>query len=751
MGILTRRPLAAVCFAFFAALALSAFIGAIPSLCLAILSSASLFLLFLKKKGSGKRQNRPFFATLAVAVALANLLGAFAFGFYFDQPEKYGEEERGVQATVTDIRSNGYGNTVFYARVKRVDGNAANLLIEVTADEPYAVQIGDRISFRASLRGIHSSDYKTYYQADGVCAIADEAQDLEVVGRDTSLSTQLRRLFSSWQTRLSHYITDAVPNEGGALMSAMLLGRRELLSAETSLLFRRLGVSHILAISGLHLGILSAVLLFITKRLRLSTRASALVQIVFLIFYMFLTAFPLSLTRAGVMLLLLACSRLAARESDGITALAVAAAGIVLVSPYAIYDCSFWLSVTAAFGILAYNDLRVRKPREENRFRRFLGSMRSTLTLTLTATFATLPLIAIFFGEISLLTPLANLFFAPLWELFLVLSFLSLPLVWLSLVGWAVGSLGEVILSLMRPLARLRGAMLSVDYISVKLLFLLTVAGVLVFLCLARRYHRYAKWVAAIGLSAAALCVLVFQLVIAGQHAVVYNAHGNNEQLLIYSGGRALLCDFSSGAYSFAADGVDCARSLHIAELDGYYLSHYHEGHAKSFDRLAAQTVIHTLYLPTPRSEADEKVYRALAESAERYGVRLVRYDPQKPLAFAGMEILPHARTGDGSTHGAAGVSISYGEKRLTYLGRGYHVGGGAQAAGEVKKSTHLLFGAHGASEPSALPYATFSPDLSLVLVANDLSRLPAGLRSFLYTQGVPYRLPSGEEYISLK
>ena len=743
MGILTRRPLAAVCFSFFACLTLSAFIGTIPSLCLVAVASAYLFPLLFRRKGTG---SRPLHAALAVAVALAGLLGAFAFGFYFSRPEKYGEEVLTVQATVTDIRSESYGRTVFYAHVERIDGKPTNLHIEATADGTIAVEIGDCVTFRTSLCGISSSESEIYYRADGICATADELQDLQIIGHSFSLFTRLRLVFSAWRDILSDYITRAMPDEGGALVSAILLGRRELLSSERSLLFRRLGLSHILAISGLHLSILSAVLFFITKRLRLSTRASALVQIAFIVFYMLLTAFPLSLTRAGVMLLLLAASRLAARESDGITALAVAAAGITLFSPYAIYDCGFWLSVTATFGILVYNDLHKPKVKEENRLKRFLGGMRSSLTVTLSATFATLPLVALFFGEISLLTPLANLVFAPLWELFLILSFLALPLLWLSPVGWAVGSLGELALSLMRPLARLRGTMLSVDYVSVKVLFLLTVAGVLAVLCLARRYHRYAKRVAAVGLSAAALCILVFQLVITGQHAVVYNSHASNEQLLLYSGGRALLCDFSSGSYSFAADGVDCARTLHIAELDGYYLSHYHEAHAKSFARLAARTVIGTLYLPTPESEADEKVYRSLAESADRYGVRLVRYDPQEPLSFAGMEILPLA----GASHGTAGVSIAYGENYLTYLGRGYHISGGAQAAGEVKRSTHLLFGAHGTSETSALPYATFSPDLSLVLVANDLSRLPSGLRAFLHTNSIPYRLPNGEEYISL-
>ena len=740
MGILTKRPLAAVCFAFFAALTLSAFVGTVPSLCLAALASAFLFLLVFKRRGV-------LFAALAVAVALAFLLGAFAFGFYFSSPEGFGEEELPIQATVTDLRYVGDSYTVFYARTERIGEKAANLLIEVTADEPHAVRIGDCISFRAMLRDVKSSDSEIYYRADGICAIVDKAHALEIIGRDTSLFANLRLAFSEWRMQLSSYIAEAVGGNGGALMSAMLLGRRELLSPETNLLFRRLGISHILAISGLHLGILSAVLLFITKRLRLSVRASALVQIAFLLFYMFLTAFPLSLARAGVMLLLLALSRLVARESDGITALAVAAAGITLFSPYAIYDCGFWLSVTATFGILVYNDLRERKPKEENRWKRFGGYIRASLSITLTATFATLPLIAFFFGEISLLTPLANLVFAPLWELFLILSFLSLPLVWLSPVGWAVGSLGEVVLSLMRPLARLPGGMLSVDYVSVKVLFLLTAAGVLAILCLARRYHRYAKRIATIGLSTAALCILVFQLIIAGQHAVVYRSRESNEQLLLYSGGHALLCDFSSGSYSFATEGVDCARSLHIAELDGYYLSHYHAQHETTFERLAARTVIHTLYLPTPQSETDEKIYRALAESATRYGVRLVRYAEGETVAFSGMEILPHART-DKDT---AGVSILCGGKRLTYLGRGQHAYDGAQAAQEIAKSTHLLFGAHGENTPSGLPFVGFSSELSLVLVANDLSRLPADMRSFLEMQSIPCRLPSGEEYISLK
>lgn len=748
MGILYRRPLAAVCFSVLFGMLIAALTAPLAKLILAgtMILALGIFLLVTRRKAISSR----LITVCVIACLLPFAIGHVAFDRYFTSAESYGDEAVNIRATVTDLRYQTNYSTTLYAEAEQINGKRASGKLSVTLQENIPITVGDILTFDACLFPVYTDEDAAYLQAAGVYAVATDVENAEISGVSRSLGLRARALFTVWRDTLSGYLTDCIPGESGSLMSAMLLGRRELLSAETTQSFRRLGLTHVLSISGLHLSLLCGAVYMIAARLGLRRRGAATVQILFVLFYLALTAFPISAVRAGLMALVMAAAHLAAREADGITSLSLAAALICLCSPYAVYDCGFWLSVVATFGILVYNELRTRRANPRHPLVRFEKWLLSGTLISLCATFATLPLTTLFFGEVSLISPLANTIFTPILELYLLLSALALPLGKIPPVASLFARFGDGILWVARPFSRLRGIMISADHTTVKILLFVTVAAVFLCLCLPRIRRRALFATGGAGLALTAVCLIVFQLLCMGQNAIVYQRSGKNEQILLYQNGKAMLCDFSYGTYATAAKGVASAKELHLVELEGYYVSHYHTRQVNTLDRLAARTVIRHLYLPTPQSESEETIYYALCAVAEQYDIPHTRYTPYGRFAFGDMTVIPHATTNGGKGHGAAAISVEYGGKTFTYFGSGYHEGDLLSPAAEaVAESEILLFGAHGANESTAIPYRQFSSSLALILTTGDESRLPPALRAQLSARSIPYRVTNEWEYIS--
>ena len=144
------------------------------------------------------------------------------------------------------------------------------------------------------------------------------------------------------------------------------------------------------------------------------------------LFYMALTGFAASVLRAGCMYILAQVFRLRDAKIRGVYALALSATGIVLVSPGAVWDIGLQLSVCAVVGCYLFIALFARhrrlrlwiagRPAETKRgkrLRRLRQNVLSTMAMTVLVTVVMLPLSCLYFGEISLVGFLANLFYIP--------------------------------------------------------------------------------------------------------------------------------------------------------------------------------------------------------------------------------------------------------------------------------------------------------------------------------------------------
>lgn len=139
--------------------------------------------------------------------------------------------------------------------------------------------------------------------------------------------------------------------KNGATASAMVLGRKKGMDSEVKALYQGAGISHLLAISGLHLSLIGAGLFGLLKKVRLPVALSAGISTWILIVYAQLTGMGISTRRALVMFLLFLAAGLLRRTPDLPTSLAVAALLLLVPKPQRILDAGFQLSFSAVLGI----------------------------------------------------------------------------------------------------------------------------------------------------------------------------------------------------------------------------------------------------------------------------------------------------------------------------------------------------------------------------------------------------------------
>jgi competence protein ComEC len=203
------------------------------------------------------------------------------------------------------------------------------------------------------------------------------------------------------------------------LADALLLGRREWVGAEVRDRFASAGLSHLLAISGMHVGLLAGVLLLVLGALRLSHARRTWVTLALLAGYLALIGAPASAVRSGIMLSLALWARLIQRPSAALPIVAAAALLQCAAQPLVLLEPGFQLSFAGVLGLVASR--AVPRPELPRGILRRLGRpVIDSLVVSLVAFGFTAPIVAYHFGVLAPVSVLANLPAVPLLGLALV-------------------------------------------------------------------------------------------------------------------------------------------------------------------------------------------------------------------------------------------------------------------------------------------------------------------------------------------
>lgn len=222
---------------------------------------------------------------------------------------------------------------------------------------------------------------------------------------------------------ISVCMTDYVKGQEGAFSNAIITGDKHLLSANISKCFNNSGTSHIMAVSGLHLTFIIGVFLFICSLVKLKKQIANLLAVALTLMYMFLAGFSGSITRAGIMMIVILLGEIINKRADTLNSLGIAVA-IICLNPYAVTDIGALYSVLAVLSMILvmprigkmvyvhYNDPLFKSPKEKIEDV-FAKSIRVSITGIALSMF-TLPVSYLFFDRISITGPIANIIVIPL-------------------------------------------------------------------------------------------------------------------------------------------------------------------------------------------------------------------------------------------------------------------------------------------------------------------------------------------------
>ncbi|MCH5184286.1 MAG: ComEC/Rec2 family competence protein [Oscillospiraceae bacterium] len=303
-------------------------------------------------------------------------------------------------------------------------------LVLLYARTPLPVRVGEQVT--VSLTGVRLPDASQ--RAEGVSLVAD-GEILSVGSGKTWGSGVLSALRQACERLYAPYGEEGVAQ-------ALLLRERSALTSATTGAYRNAGLSHLLAISGLHLVIYMAILHRIVGRMALPRWMSVPLLLLALLGFSYMTSFSPSVLRAAVMLGILTVAEFLNHRVDRLTTLFVALLFLLLWDPYALLSVSLQLSFLACLGLLLLQThiselcYRIRRKhyygRGSRRYRLLASAAGSVLTSCSVLLF-TFPVLVFSFGQVAYLSPLMNLlvlpFFAPLLSLLLlsVLAYFLLP------------------------------------------------------------------------------------------------------------------------------------------------------------------------------------------------------------------------------------------------------------------------------------------------------------------------------------
>ena len=314
------------------------------------------------------------------------------------------------------------------------------------------IQIGHGLLLHARIKKIHEYhhghfDYLQYMQCHGftgeLYAHSNQWQWEAVSLKELSVTDRLRLRFLTWRHQLLvHFQQQPIDEDAYGVIAAMTLGEKATLSKDLKDTYSRVGASHILALSGLHLMIIYSVITLVIgwHRYRIVTQATLVLAIWA---FALLTGLSTSVVRSAFMISIYALLSLGYRERMSVNTLAFVAIVLLVVNPLAMYDLGFQLSFLSVLGILLIhpliNNLLKADVQQQHRW---LSSIWGLVTVSIAAQMSTAPLVAYHFGRFSCWFLLSNFIVVPMAWLVLNVALLCIVFSWWS---WAFSGLTAIL------------------------------------------------------------------------------------------------------------------------------------------------------------------------------------------------------------------------------------------------------------------------------------------------------------------
>lgn len=549
-----------------------------------------------------------------VCVLLGCVVGfVWLWGFdllYLKPARQMDEQIKILSIEVTDYsRSSPYGIT---AEGKTVL-DEKTYWVQFYINETITLSPGDRVEggFRLRYTGGGAKN-PTYHRGNGVFLLCYPKGEPNVIQQS---NVPARYFAAELRERILNLLDAVFPQDTAPFAKALLLGDTEGLTYETKSALKVSGIYHVVAVSGLHVSILFALVYLLCGKQRVLT---ALIGIPVLILFAAVAGFSPSVVRACIMQILMILALLVNKEYDPPTALAAAVLALLASNPLSITSISLQLSVCCVMGILLFTQRIQRYLLSQTRLgpakgkglkARLIRWAVGSVSVSLGALSITIPLCAIYFGCISVVSVLTNLLM--LWLVSLIFYGIMVILVfcafWLPAGSILAAALSYPIRLILWVTDMISKVPVSAVYTaSVYIVAWLILAYVLlaIFLKSKKKYPVVLTCCLLAGLVVAIACSW-FEPRLDNFRITAVDV-GQGQCIILQNEGKYYMVDCGGDSDEKAADeAAKLLLSQGVFRLDGVIITHYDADHAGGVEMLLSRIPADEIYLPILEMDND--------------------------------------------------------------------------------------------------------------------------------------------------
>lgn len=625
------RKLATAAFSFSAAIFLAQYVICENWLlyCAIFPTVIALICLFVKKSCI---RLRILLAAVGLAAGLLWNLGYFHL--FVEPAETLNNRTETVSAVVSEFpEKTDYGNKLII-NVFTEDGSGIKTILYIYNDVTIALEPGDEITVTArfALSSVMNDEETDLFVSKGIYLLAYTNGDYIKTGSESSI----KYLPQYIKKAIKNEISESFPEDTAGFMQALIIGDKTLLSKETYLMnaMSTSGISHVIAVSGMHIVFLIGLINLLIRRKRLASFISVLMIFLF----MAIVGFSPSVTRAGILQLFIISAPLFRRESDSITSLSAALMLLLIFNPYAATGVGLQLSFAASLGMLLitpsiYQSLHTHmqnlKQFDQRIFKPTAHFMISGFSATIGALAFTVPITAAYFGYISLVAPLTNLLV--LWAVTLAfcggILVCLLGLIWSPLGiagGWLLSFLVRYIFFIVRFFSKIPFAALYTINIYIRLWVLYIYALFISFFAYQKKLRQFVTPVCFASVSLCFIILFSSLSVETGKLKVTALNVGQGQSMIITAETQTVLIDCGGNTMRNAGDiASDYLLSMGRSKIDFLILTHFHEDHANGVTELLNRIEVNTIFIPEPEI-AENDLSREIIELARAKDIDII-------------------------------------------------------------------------------------------------------------------------------
>lgn len=344
---------------------------------------------------------------------------------------------------LTGIIISGKQEKQYYNKYKiKVNYNNQNLRFYITTKKDIELEYGDKIVFSGTYekpkirRNYKGYDYSKYLKQLKIYGTI-KSQNIQILK-----NKQKNKIFEISNQIITK--TKKICNEEtSSILLGLILGYKQELNEETQENFKNASISHVLAVSGMHVAYVIMGIDFIFKNL-IGKRKTKILGVLALIFYMYITNFSPSITRAGIMGIIIIFSKLIYRKNDIYTSISISVFLLLIYNPFLIQNLSFQLSFGGVIGIVIFNKSiykilenvkiknKVYQYKIKPRIKKYLDRIKEIISVSISVQIFILPIILYNINTFNIYFLISNLILSFIIGPIVILGFLFIIIIYLK-------------------------------------------------------------------------------------------------------------------------------------------------------------------------------------------------------------------------------------------------------------------------------------------------------------------------------